>query len=69
VRVDRALAAPVAAWDNDVPSGSLSFGFVDVADDVVTLTKTVRIRNYANKQRTYTVTPPSALPTTSLTAP
>jgi minor extracellular serine protease Vpr len=57
VRVDRALAAPVAAWDNDVPSGSLSFGFVDVADDEVTLTKTVRIRNYANTQRTYTVTP------------
>jgi minor extracellular serine protease Vpr len=57
VRVDRALSAPVAAWDNDVPSGSLSFGFVDVADDVVTLTKTVRIRNYANTQRTYTVTP------------
>jgi minor extracellular serine protease Vpr len=57
VRVDRALVAPVAAWDNDVPSGSLSFGFVDVADDMVTLTKTVRIRNYANTQRTYTVTP------------
>jgi minor extracellular serine protease Vpr len=57
VRVDRALSAPVAAWDNDVPSGSLSFGFVDVADDEVTLTKTVRIRNYANTQRTYSVTP------------
>jgi minor extracellular serine protease Vpr len=57
VRVDRALAAPVAAWDNDVPSGSLSFGFVDVADDVVTLTKTVRIRNYDNTRRTYAVTP------------
>jgi minor extracellular serine protease Vpr len=57
VRVDRALAAPVAAWDNDVPSGALSFGFVDVADDVVTLTKTVRVRNYANTRRTYFVTP------------
>lgn len=57
VRVDRALTAPVAAWDDAVPSGSLSFGFVDVADDVVTLTKTVRIRNYANTARTYNVTP------------
>ena len=57
VRVDRALAAPVAAWDNDVPSGSLSFGFVDVADNIVTITKTVRIRNFANVRRTYTVTP------------
>ena len=57
VRVDRSLSAPVAAWDSAVPSGSLSFGFVDVADEVVTITKTVRIRNYANTQRTYTVTP------------
>lgn len=57
VRVNRALAAPVAAWDEAAPSGALSFGFVDVADDVVTITKRVRIRNYDNTQRTYTVTP------------
>jgi minor extracellular serine protease Vpr len=57
VRVDRALAAPAAAWDNNVPSGSLSFGFVDVADEVVTITKTVRVRNYSTMQRTYAVTP------------
>lgn len=57
VRVDRALKAPVAAWDDAVPSGSLSFGFVDVADEVVTFTKTIRIRNYDNTRRTYTVTP------------
>jgi hypothetical protein len=57
VRVDRALAAPVAAWDKDVPAGALSFGFVDVADNTVTLTKTVVVRNYSNKQLTYTVTP------------
>lgn len=57
VRVDRALAAPVAAWDNDVPSGALSFGFVDVAEDTVTITKTVRIRNLDNKRHTYSVTP------------
>jgi minor extracellular serine protease Vpr len=57
VRVDRALAAPVAAWDKDVPSGSLSFGFLDVADEVVTLTKTVVIRNLTNKKQTFSVTP------------
>lgn len=57
VRVDRALAAPVVAWDRDVPSGSLSFGFVNVADETVTITKTVQIRNLDNKKRTYTVTP------------
>ena len=56
VRVDRALAAPVAAWDKDVPTGALGFGFVDVADSV-TLTKTVQIRNLDNKHHTYTITP------------
>ena len=56
VRVNRALDAPVAAWDADVPTGALAFGFVDVAD-TVTLRKTVRIRNYDNTQRTYSVTP------------
>ena len=57
VRVDRAAAAPVVAWDKDVPSGALSFGFVDVADNTVSITKTVEIRNLDNKSRTYTVTP------------
>jgi subtilisin family serine protease len=57
VRVGRAIAAPIAAWDKDAPSGALSFGFVDVADDVVTLKKTVQIRNLANKKLVYTVTP------------
>lgn len=57
VRVDRALAAPVVAFDKDVPTGALSFGFVDVADNVVTLTKTVVIRNLDNKKHTFTVTP------------
>ena len=56
VRVDRALAAPIAAWDDDHPQGGLSFGFVDVTDSV-TLTRTVRVRNYSNTRRTYTITP------------
>ncbi|HXF84878.1 MAG TPA: S8 family serine peptidase [Anaerolineales bacterium] len=57
VRVDQALSAPVVAFDKDVPSGALSFGFVDVADNVVTLTKTVVLRNLDNKKHTYTITP------------
>jgi minor extracellular serine protease Vpr len=57
VRVDKAVAAPAAAWDNDVPQGALSFGFVDVAEDTVTITKQVRVRNYSNKRLSYTVTP------------
>jgi len=56
VRVDQALAAPVAAWDADVPTGALGFGFVDV-DGTVTLKKTVVIRNLDNKKHTYSVTP------------
>ena len=57
LRVDRALAAPAAAWDDALPQGALSFGFVDVADDTVVVKRTVRVRNYSNQQRTYTVTP------------
>jgi hypothetical protein len=57
VRVDRALTAPIAAWDKDVPAGALSFGFIDVADGTVSVTKTVQIRNLDNKAHTYTVTP------------
>lgn len=56
VRADRAVSAPVVAWDADVPSSALSFGFVDVTD-TVTLTKTVEIRNLDNKARTYSVSP------------
>jgi subtilisin family serine protease len=55
VRVDRAVAAPAAAWDNEVPQGALSFGFVDVAQDTVTITKQVRVRNYSNKTRNYQI--------------
>ena len=57
VRVDKALKAPAAAWDDDTLQGGLSFGFVDVSKDVVTLHKKVRIRNYSNKAVTYTVQP------------
>jgi subtilisin family serine protease len=57
VRVNQAFDAPVAAWDDDAPTGALGFGFVDVADKTVTLKKTVRVRNYENTKRTYTITP------------
>jgi subtilisin family serine protease len=57
VRVDKALAAPAAAWDDQVQQGALSFGFVDVADGPVTIKKTVRVRNYSNRQLNYAVTP------------
>jgi hypothetical protein len=57
VRVDRAVAAPAAAWDDDVPQGALSFGFVDVHQDTVNLFKTVRVRNYSDNDINYAITP------------
>jgi hypothetical protein len=58
LRVNRAVGAPVAAWDDEAPTGGLGFGFLDVADDTVTLKKTVRIRNYQfNREHVYSVTP------------
>jgi hypothetical protein len=58
VRVNQAVNAPVAAWDDDVPTSGLGWGFMDVTDDdVVTTTKTVRVRNYTNQSRTYTIAP------------
>jgi len=35
VRVDRALASPIAAWDADALTGVLSFGFHDVSERVL----------------------------------
>ncbi len=57
VRVDWAFSAPAAAWDDALPTGALSFGFVDVSKDTVNLQKTVRVRNYSNQEITYYVTP------------
>lgn len=56
VRVDKALAAKTAVWDQKDLTGSLSFGYLTV-NAPVQLSKNVVIRNYASKTRTYTVTP------------
>ena len=57
VRVDSAIGAPAAAWEADGYSGGLSFGFVDVADASMSVTKSVQVHNYSNEWRDYTVTP------------
>jgi hypothetical protein len=57
VRVDRAVLAPAAAWDDDLLQGALSFGFADVSKDTVTLHKTVRVRNYSDSDLEYSITP------------
>ena len=54
VRVDRALAARVAAWDQELPSGGLSFGFVDVFKTTV-LYKTVVVKNYSDTNLRYNI--------------
>ncbi len=57
VRVDRALNASAAAWDQDAPSGALSFGFVDVDYDVLNLHKKVVVHNYSDHDITYNIIP------------
>jgi subtilisin family serine protease len=56
VRVDRAFNSSTAAWDDDTPGGSLSFGYSQVTGPM-TLNKTVRVRNYGATARTYSITP------------
>lgn len=57
VRIDRAVTAPAAAWEDGGTAGALSFGFVDVANNTVVLHKTVRVRNYSNHTINYSITP------------
>jgi hypothetical protein len=55
VRVDAALASPAAAWDRRLPSGGLSFGFVDVSG-VTYITRQVVLQNYSGSAITYNIT-------------
>lgn len=56
VRVDRSLDAPVVAYDLAGYSGSLSFGFHDVAEPMA-LTRTLTVENLSGEARTYSVSP------------
>lgn len=55
VRIDRALGSTTAAWDDVEQTGSLSFGYEAVTRPN-SVTKRVRVRNYAATVRTYTIT-------------
>ncbi len=57
VRVDAAVATPLAAWDDDTLLPTLSFGHVDVAHDQVKLKRTLRIQNYSDSRMTLSVAP------------
>ena len=56
VRVDRAVDSETVAWDAAGVSAALSFGYQAVDRDK-TMLKIVKVRNYSNSWRTYTVTP------------
>ena len=55
VRVDAALASNVAAWDSELETGVLSFGFHDVTDEELTVTREVTLKNYTGVARSYAV--------------
>ncbi len=48
VRVDRAVASPLAAWDRTDMTGSLSFGFHEVTGQM-DMIKRVTVRNYSDQ--------------------
>lgn len=56
VRVDKALAAKTAAWDEAALTGSLSFGY-SPSTNMKAFKRTVRVRNYSNEARVYNIEP------------
>lgn len=54
VRVNRAVATTTAAWDEDTLIPSLSFGY-QAANSPLRLVRRVRVVNYSNARRTYTI--------------
>ena len=57
VRADNAIRNQIAAWDTDTLQGALSFGFIDVDKSTVNLQKTIKVRNYSDETRDFSVTP------------
>jgi subtilisin family serine protease len=55
VRVDAAIRSPVAAWDSELQSGVLSFGFHDVTQGTLELTRGVTVKNYTDAVRNYSI--------------
>ena len=57
VRVDRAIAAPAAAWDAETLTPALSFGFYDITSKGIYLRRDIVVRNYTNEKIRFSVTP------------
>jgi hypothetical protein len=55
LRVDKAIGLNAIAWNPESESAALGFGAVDVPIDGVILVKKVKVQNFSNSRRTYTV--------------
>jgi minor extracellular serine protease Vpr len=49
--------ADFAAWDSELQTGALSFGFVDSWEAVTSLTREVTVANYSGAEQTLDITP------------
>ena len=56
VRVNRAVNAAAAAWDDATGEGIVSYGMLEVSQPIA-VTKSVRVRNYAPTVRTFSIAP------------
>ncbi len=57
VRIDDAVMSQVAAWELNNRGAALSFGFVDVNRPVITLRRTVVVKNYSTSTVKFNITP------------
>ncbi len=57
VRVDRAVEATAAAWDNDTLNAAISLGFDDFTTRFDTVTRTILVRNYSNQTQSFSIEP------------
>lgn len=55
VRVDRAIASPVAAWDANTLQPAISLGFNDYSRNNILHRPGVVVRNYTNEGKTYKI--------------
>ena len=55
LRVDKAIGLKAIAWNPESESAALSFGQVEVPFDGVVLVKKVRVQNFTNSTRTYSI--------------
>ena len=55
LRVDKAIGLKAIAWNPESESAALSFGQLEVPFDGVVLFKKVRIHNFTNSTRTYSI--------------